>query len=211
MVANQANRPVAASASKPAAPKQANGPATPNSQAKPGKAPAPVPKPAGAKQADETKISPPQTNLGDASATASKPAEADQAKEPQCPPSKEMVPPAEPLDTSGEETPPGAASTSSGEMEVEPSTQAEGGSDESGSALTVTLRTPSFEQQAKEACGDGFNFSNPSGGKKFRKKNPPQSGRLQKAERNPLFRSPFEEPPEYKESSGKGTPKPNWK
>ena len=204
--ANQAHRPATASASKPAVTKQANGPATPNSQAKPGKAPAPVPKPAGAKQAGEPKKSPPQTNLGDASATASKPAEADQAKEPLHPPSTETVPPAETSDTAGEESLSGAASPTSGEMEVEPSAQAEGGSEESGSALAPG--TPSFEQQAKEACGDGFSFGHSSSDKKrFRKKNTPQSGRLQKAERSPLYRSPFEEPLEYTDSLGKGTPK----
>ena len=204
--ANQAHRPATASASKPAVTKQANGPATSNSQAKPGKAPAAVPKPAGAKQAGEPKKSPPQTDLGDASATASKPAEADQAKEPQHPPSTETVLPADPSDTAGEESPSGAASTTSGEMEVEPSAQAEGGSEESGSALAPG--TPSFEQQAKEACGDGFSFGHASSDKKrFRKKNTPQSGRLQKAERSPLYRSPFEEPLEYTDSLGKGTPK----
>ena len=204
--ANQAHGPATASASKPAVTKQANGPATPNSQAKPGKAPAPVPKPAGAKQAREPKKSQPQTDLGDASATASKPAEADQAKEPLHPPSTETVPPAETSDTAGEESLSGAASPTSGEMEVEPSAQAEGGSEESGSALAPG--TPSFEQQAKEACGDGFSFGHSSSDKKrFRKKNTPQSGRLQKAERSPLYRSPFEEPLEYTDSLGKGTPK----
>ena len=224
LLANPGETP--ASAPKAAGAKQAQGPATSNSQAKPGDTPSSAPKPAGAKQAQEPAKPSPQAEPGKTSASASKPAGAKQAQEPAKPTSqaepgatsasaskpaeenkREEVSTTDHSESAGEEQSSEAAPLNSESMDVAPADQTSGSEPEVPSASAPQAAEGGVEivdlPESEGIEGSGSVPSSPfldlAGGEFI---SPKKKKRWRKkAERDPIFqslnRSPFEDPESF--------------